>query len=462
MAFEPDLSEIRFGCGLSPRIAPPASFEAMLAGLTEPDAMAQRYPIEIFDSVFENMRAYQALRSERTKAKATDKAKYDALNKKMRSLVRDARRNRKVWAEQRFLRWSRTRTGFRERIVAFWADHFTALGRMTAFRNAASAYVETAIRPNVSGRFSDLLFAVVTHPLMLNYLDQDRSVGPDSPMGVRSGGKRGLNENLAREVLELHTLGVGGPYTQYDVRQLAEAFTGLTFTAQDGFAFKKARAEPGASTILGQSYAETPSLQNVREILDDLSTNDATARHIARKLAVHFVSDAPNENLVEHVAARYRATGGRLTEVYAALLEHPAAWDGPLRNVKPPLDFMSSAFRALDVSDQPMRSLPYKRFSGAIFNPLRMMGQPWRNPAGPDGWPEDDAAWITPQGVAFRLRWALTAPTRFAPELPDPPQFVDQALGRFASASVRFAAQAAETRSDGVGLVLSAPAFQRR
>lgn len=460
MTFSPELAEIRFGCGLSPSLPKPGDAGDILVGVTGPDAMAKRFPIEDFD-VYRD-RVVAATTAARARNKATDPAKKDAFREENRLINRDANRARAGWATQHFLRWAHTTTGFRERLVAFWADHFTAQGKTGVMRFAGSAFVESAIRPHLSERFSDLLFAATTHPVMLDYLDQTVSVGPNSVAKSRNKKLRGLNENLARELMELHTLGVDGPYTQADVRQLAELLTGLTFFPRDGFQFRAAFSEPGAETILGRSYGDEASLDNVRAALDDLSTHPATARHIARKLAVHFVSDDPDPALVDHVAKRYRASGGALDQVYAALLEHPAAWDEDLHNVKPPLDFIASAFRALHLSAEPIRSAKFGKFFVTIFAPLALMGQPWRSPGGPDGWAEEDEVWITPQNIAARLRWAMEVPQIYCRPLPDPREFAEQALGSRATEAVRFAAAAAESRAEAIGLVLCAPAFQRR
>jgi len=124
--------------------------------------------------------------------------------------------------------------------------------------------------------------------------------------------------------------------------------------------------------------------------------------------------------------------------------------------------FIASAFRALDLPVEPMQSLKYPRMRATLFQPLTLMGQPWRTPGGPDGWPEEDEAWITPQNIAVRLRWAMGAPQVFRPDLPDPRDFVTHALGSRAPQAVHFAASAAESRAEAIGLVLCSPAFQRR
>lgn len=462
MSFSPELADIRFGCGLSPTIAPTASPEALLDGLTGPDRMAAAFPIETFDTFRARMIEADANRKLMRQTRGTPEF---AGYRKTRNLLNKAAREAMMqWLGQTAMRWTRTDQGLRERLAFFWADHFTAQGKQGVLRRATSPYVEEAIRPNMTGSFGDLLTAAVTHPLMLHYLDQDRSTGPNSEVALRTNGKRGLNENLAREVLELHTLGVDGPYGQADVRQLAELFTGLTFQVNVGFKFNRHMAEPGTETVLGRDYGGDPArLDDVLAALQDLAVHPATARHIAGKLAVHFVSDSPDPALVDHVTARYVETGGALMPVYAALLEHPAAWAEPLANVKPPADFVASACRALDLQPEILAGFDEKAMRRYFAGPLIQMGQTWQGPNGPDGWPEEDDAWVTPQGVAARLRWAMTVPKRLvADRLPDPRLFVDQALGHYGSDVVRFAAGAAETRPEAIGLVLAAPAFQRR
>ena len=458
MTFSPELADIRFGCGLSPIVAQAISRGAMLDGLTAPDDMAEQFPVGTTTQLLARQRQSNKLRRQRRKA-----ANKTDLIKQIKQLRIQSAQEGSLWYARMMLRWTYTQQGLQERLVSFWADHFTAIGKNAVLGAAATPYIEEAIRPNMTGRFADLLIATTTHPLMLHFLDQNVSAGPNSPAVSRNNRRKGLNENLAREVLELHTLGVGGPYTQDDVRQLAELFTGLSFGAATGFEFRESLAEPGAETVMWHSYGGMqPALEPVLDALRDLAVHPVTARHIASKLAVHFVSDTPDPGLVDHVAGRFIDTDGDLMAVYEALLEHPTSWENTLGNVKPPADFMGSAARALAPDPDRLQSLKPGMIRRMFLQPLSLMGQPWNRPGGPDGWPEQDAAWITPQGVSTRLHWALSAPRILRPDLPDPRSFVDQALGSFAPQSVRFAANAAESRSDAIGLVLAAPTFQRR
>ncbi|MBY6139047.1 DUF1800 domain-containing protein [Leisingera daeponensis] len=461
MRFDGDLAEIRFGAGLSPRLPPPASAEEMLARLKRPDRAAQAFPLPDFDAAFQDTREFRRLR--RARYKARGQAGYEAADDAFRAYRRARNREHRRWHGQRLLRHIHTSDGLRERLVLFWADHLSAQGKTGLYRVLAAPYAETVIRPHVAGRFEDMLIAAVTSPLMLHYLDQERSAGPGSRAAQRRKRISGLNENLAREVLELHTLGADGPYSQTDVRQLAELFTGLSVQGSDGFLFRPGMAEPGPEMVLGRTYGGgRPELEQVLAALRDLARHPATARHIAWKLAVHFTSDTPERALVDHLAARYLETGGALLPVYEALLEHPAAWAPGLGNVKPPFDFLASACRALAVPEAGIAGLKPGQIYRLLLAPLTPMGQRWEFPNGPDGWAEEDRAWITPQALAARLRWALAAPRQLLQALPDPREFAEAALGGYANERVRFAARAAETRSEGIGLILSSPAFQRR
>ena len=461
MSFSPELAEIRFGCGLSPAIAAPASAQELFNRLVAPDHMAQRFPIERFEEFRERHKRFSNLNGQLRKAKSD--ADKPALQEGMKQERRAARVAATQWFGQTVLRWSQTDQGLRERLVVFWADHFTAVGKAGILKLANATYVEEAIRPNIAGRFADMLIATVTHPLMLHYLDQGVSVGPESPAAKNNKRLGGLNENLAREVLELHTLGVGGPYSQQDVRQLAELFTGMSQNPKQGFHFRKRWVEPGRETVLGKAYGGgKPALEPILEALEDLAMHPTTARHLCWKLAVHLVSDTPDQGLIDHMTARYLTTGGALLDVYAAMLEHPASWEEPLRNVKTPFAFVASACRALQVSSDSFQELKVRRLNGMFLGPLSVMGQAWLSPGGPNGWPEEDEAWITPQGLAARMRWAMAAPPRLRRDLPDPRAFHEEVLGRFSTPELRFAAASAETRAEAVGLVLMSPSFQRR
>lgn len=455
--FDPFIAETRFGTGVSPRRKPPASIDHMLVALRGPDVMAKRFPIEGFSTFKERILSYNEAR--RVERKQAGSAAGRKASEQRKSESQAARAAYDKMFRNALLRRVHTATGLNERLSFFWADHFTARGKSQLVRFATSPYIEEAIRPHIAGKFEDMLIAAITHPLMLYFLNQNASVGPNSRVGKQRG--LGLNENLAREALELHTLGVDGPYSQQDVRQLAELFTGLTVDRDIEFFFRKQTAEPGAEQVLGKVYGPETDLSHVHAVLRDLARHPATARHISRKLARHFIADAPDTELVTHMTGRYLETDGSLFDVYAAMLSHPASWQAKAQNVKAPIDFVSSAMRALNINAPMLTTLDQRTTRAALMAPMELMGQPWEQPLGPDGWPEGNEHWINPQFMAARVSWALSAPQAILPKLPDPRDFARKILGPVLTPEVAFAAEAAENRWEGIALVLVSPAFQR-
>ncbi len=350
--------------------------------------------------------------------------------------------------------------GFRERLAWFWTDHFTVAADGRRRTLLAYDFVETAIRPYIAKPFAEMLKAVVRHPAMLVYLNQVRSVGPNSRMGQKRN--RGLNENLAREVLELHTVGVGGSYVQRDVREFAELLTGMSL--EDGlFRFRPGIAEPGAETVLGRAYGGKgqASVEDVDRALEDLALHPDTAQHLARKLIVHFVGPDPAEDYVKAVADAYLQGDGRLTSAYHTLLDDPRAWALPLVNAKTPQHFLVSTLRSVGVTSADLATLKRGEFGRGILAPLAAMGQPILRPLGPDGWPEDPANWITPAGLAARVEWANRVVQQRGKDL-DPAAFLEQTLGVLAPPRLKELTARAETRHEGVTLVLASPTFNRR
>jgi len=460
LSFDPDTAAIRFGMGLGPGLKPPGSVDEMIRVLRARDAAAMQYPIPRFMSLLPDISRLAELQKDRRRTK--DKARLKVVMAGIRDLRRSSRSAQAEYLKASVARGVFSADGFRERLTRFWADHFTVKGKNGILKTAVSTYVEEAIRPHLTAPYSQLLAAAVTHPMMLLFLDQVTSAGPGSRMAKRRSG-RGLNENLAREVLELHTLGVDGAYTQADVRQLAELFTGMTASHDAGFVFRPGMAEPGAETVLGKSYGGgRPGMDDIRAFLDDVAVHPDTGAHIARKLVRHFVADDPDPALVDHVAARFAQSGGDLTEVYEAMLNHPLAWVTPDRKTKQPFDFVVSSLRALGVPEDRLMRMKPRQVALYLGLPMQVMGQSFENPTGPDGWPEEAEAWITPQGIAGRIQWAMTVPHVARLDLPDPRVFLDVALGARASAALEFAAKGAATKWEGIGLILASPEFQRR
>ncbi|NNE59045.1 MAG: DUF1800 domain-containing protein [Hellea sp.] len=354
---------------------------------------------------------------------------------------------------------------FAERMVMFWSNHFTVSSTKGIITPAIPAYEREAIRPNIFGKFEDMLIDVVRHPVMLTYLDNQLSVGPNSIAGMRRKFRTGtptlMNENLAREVLELHTLGVKGGYVQDDVVALAKALTGWSHGAilagldndrlHGKFDFKKYMHEPNSKRVLGKRYRDSGKKTGVK-ILKDLARHPSTARHIATKLVRHFVADDPPLEVVYDIASIYLDNKGDLKEVSKALIDHPAVWAEPTPKVKSHYELMISAFRVLGMTDaNPVN----------FVEPLREFGQvPFSAPS-PAGWPDQASKWIAPESLMRRVEWLR----KFAGMTPGgirPDKFLDDVIGPVAGDDTRLWASRAPSTDVALGLILACPEFQRR
>ncbi len=348
-----------------------------------------------------------------------------------------------------------TDTPFLERLSWFWSNHFCVSGAKFPVRHLTGGYIREAIRPHVLGRFRDMLQAVVRHPAMLIYLDNTKSFGPDSPAGLRL--KRGLNENLAREVLELHTLGVNGGYNQQDIINFAKALTGWRFgglksPAPGQFRFARNIHQPGTVKVLGKSYQQSGQDQ-AEAILDDLASHPSTARFIARKLAVHFVGDNAPQDLIDQLATTFSDTDGNLRAVAESLAKAPQSWQQPAVKFLSPLEALVTVSRALDTPPS------------AVFarQTLRFLGQPMWSPPSPAGWPDGNNSWASGDALLERLDWAF----RYAALIPretrrDVAGLAADLFGDTLSHDTTQAIARAPTRKDAFSLLLLSPEMQRR
>lgn len=344
-------------------------------------------------------------------------------------------------------------TPFRERLVKFWTNHFTVSYAQSYVVPFGGAYENEAIRPHATGRFRDLLGAVVKHPAMLFYLDNARSVGPNSKGGKQAG--LGLNENLGRELMELHTLGVDGGYTQADVRALAMILTGWTpGRAKDPpgtvFAFRPGGHEPGPKTFLGRTYRDSGQAEG-EVALDVLAAHPATARHIATQLARHFIADDPPKPAVDRLAKIFLDTGGDLAAVSEALIDSPEAWWPVRSKFKSPLDLVVSTVRAFDLDEA----------GPAAVNWTRRLGQQIYNAPSPQGWPDRESDWLAPELMMKRMEWTYQViPRLVADQSPLP--FVEALLGPTLSEQTKGVLRGAPSQREGMALALLSPEFQRR
>jgi uncharacterized protein (DUF1800 family) len=499
------MAAIRFGYGFRPGETPPRSKDDLLSQVRVGAGIAPSFPVGGIEQ------RHQQLVDEQQQLKdirnLDDQAKRDArkvIQRKSQELLqRDA--------DARLMQAVLSPNGFYERLATFWTNHFsTSTSKSLPMRLLVPLYEAEAIRPHIGGSFRGLLRSATEHPAMLVYLDQALSQGPDSPNGMKRS--KGLNENLGRELLELHTLGAGSGYTQADVRSAAMVLTGLTIdrSAMET-TFRPGLAEPGEHYVLGVSYGgrrRTP--EDYLALLDDLAANPRTAQHVSRKLAVHFISDQPPQEMVDAMAEVWKKTDGNLMAVYGTMLDHPAAWRDEGAKARQPFDYIVTGLRAMNIGDGdgnvgrfleanedtddgdmigqgmatgekaaenrngaepvPMdmndaAKIKHRKAGQAArtlgSGALRRMGQPTWRPPSPAGFEESFDAWITASQLAERLAWARRASAQFGAQQ-DPREFLKATLADAArDDTIRVVSQAPD-RISGLTLVLASPEFNRR
>jgi uncharacterized protein (DUF1800 family) len=354
---------------------------------------------------------------------------------------------------------------FIERLTQFWTNHFAVSIDKIAVLGLAGTLEREAVRPHVLGNFADLLLAVEQHPAMLLYLDNHLSVGPNSRAArllARRQTERqvGINENLAREILELHTLGVDGGYTQKDVTTFAEVITGWSIGGNVGslergepgkFMYRAEVHEPGAKTVLGKSYSQEGVEQGVA-VLRDVAAKRATAQFIATKLARHFIADDPPAAAVTRIEKAFVRSRGDLPSVYRALVDSPEAWQQPLAKYKTPNDYIVSTFRGL--------ALPVQgRQSGLAA--FELLGQRTYSPGSPAGWPDRGADWDGASALMKRIEWADAVGQRVGARA-NAAELGPALLGETLNADTRAAITRAASGAQALTLLLTSPEFLRR
>ncbi len=401
---------------------------------------------------FEQMREYQ-------QQKKMERERKDGQTPAAAPVAKAARRDLRDKVNDDFLARARlganTPAAFRERWALFWANHFTVSSTKQITSVLIGPFEREAIRPYVFGGFENLLVASSTHPAMLTYLDQAQSIGPNSRAAGRRGG-RGLNENLAREILELHTVGVDAGYRQADVTEFARALTGFSVgrDAEDRvgqFVFRENAHEPGARTILGRHYGQSDIKQGL-SVLKDLAADPRTARHVCGKIARHFVSDAPPKSLTERLERRWMDTGGDLAAVARTLVESPEAWDPTPAKFKTPYEYTLSTWRLIGAEPS-----AYERLAPILTG----LGQKPFSPPSPKGWAEDAQTWAAPDALIKRMQWAQGFAAAVA-DRTDPNALAISALGDRLTPPVAKAVSRAETRREAFALLMMSPEFQRR
>jgi uncharacterized protein (DUF1800 family) len=469
-----EIAVLRFGLGAKPgdlaaaAADPRAWLKAQIKGAVP---LAVDTPLAPSDQIFEGWLAAREQR-QRMKAATAQATAAQAADAQLGNAIREAYQpHYRAQVLARAQSAALTTRPFAERLVHFWSNHFAVSADKGVVFGLAGTLENEAIRPHIAGRFTDLLTAVEQHPAMIAFLDNQYSVGKDS-MAARLASRRfgpdlnaanrqfGINENLAREILELHTLGVNGGYSQADVTSFAQVITGWSIGGGKGrlaggepgrFYFRDNLHQPGPKAVMGKTYSE----QGVRQgeaVLADLSRRPETARFIATKLVRHFIADDPPPAAVGRVARVFLKSAGDLPQVYAALIESPEAWDTDARKFKTPEDFVFSTLRALNVSPaQPEE----------VVRTFDLLGQRQYTPGSPAGWPDTSKSWDGSDALMHRVLWASRVGAKYESGI-EPSDLAASSLGAYARPETLTALRRATTSGQAVALLLMSPEFQRR
>ncbi len=430
----------RFGLGAGPAESVPADPRGWLAAQLDGPDPALATPR--FRALPDGARALAALRAD-----ALERRRILAAGEPLKEKFHSQSLAFYVTDGRAALDWAAaTRAPFRERLVWFWANHFSVSILQGGTLGLVGPFIREAIRPYVTGKFTDMLLAAERHPAMLLYLSNAWSVGPDSPVGRRTG--RGLNENLGRECMELHTVSLAAGYTQADVTNMARLLTGWSVSPARppvGFFFRPFAHEPGSQVVMGKNFP--PGEEGGIAALRYLSTYPTTWTALAEKLVRHFVADDPPPRAVKRIAAVLSSTDGDLRAASLALIDLPEA-QRPLAKLKTPLEYVVSVLRAAPPTLPP------------TFADLRKLGQPlWAAPL-PNGWSDLAADWSSSDAVLGRIGFGYTHAARIAEA--DPLELADAVLGPTLRPETATAMRRAGSRAEAVSLLFAAPEFQRR
>ncbi len=429
---------------------------------------------DIVSEYTENIKEILKMKGDNKNTDQPQKKMTEAKNTAKKLFKREIRENYQDAVSMRAESTLNTTTPFIERLVHFWANHFAISIEKPTVTELAGAFELEAIRPHVLGNFTDMLIAVEQHPAMLVYLDQAKSIGPNSRAASRfeernPDKKRGLNENLAREILELHTLGVNSGYNQTDVTEFARALTGwslkglhpiaknirdsaLTPTqGVNGFAFLPMLHEPDSRTILGKSYSQLGKAQ-AEAVLRDIAVMPATAHHIAKKLARHFVSDSPPQSLIDKLSNTFLQSGGQLNQVYRTLIETSEAWQPTPAKFKTPWEWLISCLRATNKKD--LNGLN-------IAQMMNQLNQPIWKPGSPAGFDDIADTWAAPNALLRRIELAQRIANALGDKV-DARALMDKVLFSAMSEQTNTAITRAESATTGLALLLVSPEFLRR
>ena len=451
MSLEAAIAVHRFGLGGRPGEIEQAGADPK-AWLAAQIATAAEQPVAPDGSAFADsgtlVRQEQAMIAQRRAIKAGDATAQKQL----------AGGRLKIFTDEmagRFKLGFTTARPFAEHLVWFWTNHFTVSTTAGRTVNFVGAFEREAIRPYIADKFENMLLAVASHPAMLVYLNNNASIGPESPAGRLSG--KGRNENLGRELMELYSLGVDGGYSQADVIALANILTGwgLDPRAPSGFGFFPNRHERGAQMLRGKNYS--PDLGGGIQAVRDLAHDPHTARHIVTKFATYFIADEPTPQTVARLEAAFNKTNGDLKALAIAAVEDDAAWTPKPAKMRSPVEYVTAGYRLL--------GLPKDDGDGqqtrAAMASARAMGEFPMTASSPKGWPLTSDAWSGPDAVLTRIEWAKQIGGR-TPNDFNAARTAEQGLGPLVTPATKTAMARAETQGDALALLISSPEFQRR
>ena len=339
------------------------------------------------------------------------------------------------------------------RLLDFFSNHFSVTAHGQLMVGLAATLEREAIAPHLLGNFEDMLLAVVQHPGMLIYLNNEKSFGPNSRIAKKH--KKGLNENLAREIMELHTLGVDGGYSQKDVIELAKGITGWSVKRPgkergEGFVFRAYGHEPGTRELLGKKYSQQGITQG-KKMLGDLAMQPATAKYICYKLAHHFVSPNPPASLLKEMEATWLKTNGNIKAVMHCLFDADEAWLNTAQKYKTPREFVIST----------LRSLSLKKFKDkALLAALINLGQQPFNAGSPAGYSDDEQDWLGSSALMARIDWSSMI-SGYSKRV-NAEDVMNRSIGKSISQLTYNSVMRAESRQQALTLLLMSPEFQRR
>ncbi|TRX53952.1 DUF1800 family protein [Thalassomonas sp. M1454] len=413
----------------------------------------QLQPIKLSNSLYTSdyilteLAKYGEARRQAKKSKNAE-AEFDKTNKERGKFLQNSYRG---LSTDTFVAGLNSNNSVSWRLLDFFSNHFSVSASGPQMTAIASTLEREAIAPNLLGNFEDMLLAVTKHPAMIVYLNNERSFGPNSRIGKKG---RGLNENLAREILELHTLGVDGGYQQQDVIELAKGITGWSIAnprKEDtvGFMYRSWGKEPGDRVLLGKAYKQEGMAQG-EAMLKDLANHPKTANYVCSKLVKHFISDKPSPDLVNILVATWQKSGGNIKAVMNAMIDSDLAWQAQKQKFKTPREFVMSSLRAVGKKNIKPKEL---------FFTLNTFGQQPMQAGSPAGYSDEQQDWDGANALMSKIDWVslLARKSKANAE-----KVMQQTLNLKPSEHTYKSVVRAESRTQALALLLLSPEFLRR